>query len=43
MVDCEEGYLGLQRDLDQMGQSADEWQMEFNLDKCKVVYFGRSN
>ena len=27
IVDSEEGYLGLQRDLDQLGQLADEWQM----------------
>ena len=33
IVDSEEGYLGLQRDLDQLDQWADEWQMEFNLDK----------
>ena len=39
-VDSEEGYLGMQRDLDQLGQWADEWQMEFNLDKCEVMYFG---
>ena len=24
-----------------MGQWADEWQMEFNLDKCEVMHFGR--
>ena len=28
-VNSEEGYLGLQRDLDQLGQWADEWHMEF--------------
>ena len=43
IVDSEEGYLRLQQDLDQLGQWADEWQMEFNLDKCKVIHFGRSN
>jgi len=43
IVDRKEGYLGLQRDLDQLGQWADEWQMEFNVDKCKVMHFGRSN
>ena len=42
-MDSEEGYLGLQLDLDQFGQWAEEWQMEFNLDKCKVIHFGRSN
>ena len=43
IVDSEEGYLGLQQDLDQLGQWADEWQMEFNLDKCEVMHFGRLN
>jgi len=43
IVESEEGYPGLQRDLDQLGQRADEWQMELNLDKCKVMHFGRSN
>jgi len=43
IVDSEEGYLGLQQDLDQLGQWANEWQMEFNLDKCEVMHFGRSN
>ena len=43
IVDSEEGYRGLQRDLDQLGQWADEWQKEFNLDKCEVMHFGRFN
>ena len=43
IVDSEGGYLGLQQDLDQLGQWAVEWQMEFNLDKCEVMHFGRSN
>eukprot|EP00061_Rhincodon_typus_P011662 g36852.t1 len=33
VVDSEEGYLRAYQDLDQMGQWAEEWQMEFNLDK----------
>eukprot|EP00061_Rhincodon_typus_P015194 g42732.t1 len=33
IVDSEEGYLRVQWDLDEMGQWAEEWQMEFNLDK----------
>ena len=37
IVDSEEGYLELQRDLDQLGQWAEEWQMEFNLDKYEVM------
>lgn len=26
-----------------MGKWADEWQMEFNLDKCQVMHFGKLN
>ena len=29
--------------LDQLGQWTDKWQMEFNLDKCVVMHFGRLN
>eukprot|EP00061_Rhincodon_typus_P010066 g34065.t1 len=43
VVDSQEGYLREQRDFDQMGWWAEEWQMEFNLDKCKVLYFGKTN
>eukprot|EP00061_Rhincodon_typus_P014326 g41274.t1 len=35
IVDSKEGYLRLQRDLDHLGQWAEKWQMEFNLDKCE--------
>ena len=38
IVDSEGSYLQLQWDLDQLGQWADEWQMEFNLDKCEVIH-----
>ena len=31
----------MQWDLDQLGQRADEWHLEFNLDKCEVMHFGR--
>eukprot|EP00061_Rhincodon_typus_P013250 g39510.t1 len=33
VVDSEEGYLREQQDLDQMGEWAKEWKMEFNLNK----------
>ena len=33
----------MQRDLDQLGKWADEWQLAFNLDKCKVMHFSRLN
>eukprot|EP00061_Rhincodon_typus_P014660 g41829.t1 len=43
VVDSQEGYLRVRQDLDQMGQWAQEWQMEFNLDKCEVLHFGNTN
>eukprot|EP00061_Rhincodon_typus_P005366 g24787.t1 len=43
IVDNEEGYLRVQQDFDQMGQRAEEWQIEFNLDKCEVLHFGKAN
>eukprot|EP00061_Rhincodon_typus_P006165 g26510.t1 len=33
IVDNKDSYIRLQRDLDQLGQWAEEWQLEFNLDK----------
>eukprot|EP00061_Rhincodon_typus_P011931 g37310.t1 len=39
VVDSEEGYLRVQRDLDQMGKWAEEWQLELNLNKCEVLHF----
>lgn len=38
-----EGYLRLQRDLDQLGQRAKELQLEFNSEKCELLDFGRTN
>ena len=31
----------MQRDLDIMVEWADRWQMEFNVDKCKVMHIGK--
>eukprot|EP00061_Rhincodon_typus_P017390 g46066.t1 len=42
-VDSKEGYLRVKRDLDQMGHRAEEWQMEFDLDKYEVLHFGKLN
>eukprot|EP00061_Rhincodon_typus_P011265 g36158.t1 len=39
LVDNKEGYLRVQQDLDQMRQ----WAEEFNLNKCEVLQFGKSN
>ena len=37
------GSIALQQDLDKLISWADRWQMEFNIDKCKVVHAGRNN
>ena len=34
--------LGLKEDIDRMVKWADNWQMEFNPEKCEVIHFGRS-
>jgi hypothetical protein len=33
----------LQKDLDTLVRWADDWQMKFNVEKCKVMHIGRSN
>ena len=33
----------MQHDLDLMFNWSQEWQMRFNVDKCKVMHFGRNN
>ena len=33
----------LQRDLDRLSEWARVWQMEYNVAKCEVIHFGRSN
>jgi len=33
----------LQQDLQKLFDWSVKWQMEFNLDKCKVMHFGRNN
>ena len=33
----------MQKDLDKLINWASDWQMEFNLDKCKVMHFGYDN
>ena len=37
------GRATLQRDLDITKQWADNWKMEFNVDKCKIMHLGRLN
>eukprot|EP00061_Rhincodon_typus_P008174 g30558.t1 len=43
MVGGEEGYQKEQQDVDQLGKLAEKWQMEFNINKCEVLHFGKSN
>ena len=38
-VECDD----MQRYLDIMVEWADRWQMEFNVDKCKVMHIGKKN
>lgn len=35
--------IKLQKALDQLCAWADKWDMEFNIDKCKVLHIGRNN
>jgi len=35
--------ISLQKDLDKLFQWAREWQMEFNMKKCKVMNMGKKN
>ena len=42
-ANCVEGVESLQRDLDRLSEWARTWQMEYNVSKCEVIHFGRSN
>ena len=33
----------LQKDLETIKEWADKWKMEFNIDKCKIMYIGKKN
>jgi hypothetical protein len=35
--------IKLQKALDQLCAWADKWDMEFDIDKCKVLHIGRNN
>ena len=43
IIDTKEGYQKLHGDLDQLGKWAEDWQIDFNTDKCEVLHFGKSN
>ena len=42
-VSCEEDAKRMQGDLDRLGEWANSWQMQFNVDKCEVIHFGGKN
>ena len=42
-VNCSEDAEILQHDLDGLGEWANQWQMQYNLDKCEVIHFGSRN
>jgi len=41
-VNCRSDIEQLQSDLDRLGKWAEEWQLSFNVDKCKIMHFGGS-
>ena len=43
IVDTENDVKNMQYVLDKVVEWADLWQMQYNGDKCKVLYFGRPN
>ena len=43
VADSDEDCQRIQQDIDRLGKWAEKCQMEFNLDKCEVMHFGRSN
>ena len=42
-VSSPEDYINLQKDLNRLVTWAEDWQMLFNVGKCKVMHFGRVN
>ena len=43
VVDTEDGVASVQKDLDCFSKWAKDWQMQFNVGKCKVLHLGPSN
>ena len=41
IVESEEDAKELQKDIDEMMRWAKEWEMVFNVEKCKVLHVGR--
>ena len=43
VVNSIEEHAGMQLDLNKLLSWSKEWQMLFNMEKCKVMHFGRRN
>ena len=43
IVDCQLEGQCLQQDIDRLGNWARDWKMKFNIDKCKVMHYGKDN
>ncbi len=42
-VGTNEGVDTLRKDLEALNVWSDKWQMSFNVEKCKVMHFGKNN
>ena len=42
-VGTNEGEDKLRKDLEALNVWSDKWQMSFNVEKCKVMHFGKNN
>ena len=42
-MDSEKDCQRIQKDIDRLETRAENWQMEFNPDKCEIMHFGSSN
>ena len=42
-VNSQTEYETMQQDLNNMQDWADKWQLQYNIDKCKVMHYGRTN
>ena len=42
-MNCDKDAEILQNDLERLDEWANQWQMQYNLDKCEVIHFGSKN
>ena len=43
IYDSSKNNYNIQRDLDELNKWSEKWQLPFNIDKCKCMYFGNNN